>query len=124
MIEPVDVSVKFTASGAQPEDGDTLNAADGATGSVMRIRSGCVLVSVPSGLLTIICTVQVPADMYVCVMSTATVFVVNPSPKSQKRLVTPLIVEVSVKVTVSGAHPEEGEAVKFAAESGASRISP
>src|SRR2546422_559371 len=49
-----------------------------------------------------------------CVRLDALVFVVEPSPKSQKRFVI-VPVELSVKVTVSGLRPAVGLAVKLAA---------
>src|SRR5439155_10226434 len=71
-----------------------------------------VSVLVPTGPLTLSLTVLVPGP-YVCVTLVAVVFVIVPSPNCQNRFVM-VPVEVSVKLTVRGASPFVGDALKAA----------
>jgi hypothetical protein len=89
--------------------GLTVNSAGPST----TIKLFCVLVLVPTGPLTINRTSFVPAAEYVCVRLTAVVLLVPPSPKLHDRVAT-APVEVSVNVTVNGAGPLVGVAVKLA----------
>src|SRR5947209_4710171 len=70
-------------------------------------------VSLPTGPVTVSWTVLVPAWPYAWVKVVAVVLVVEPSPKSQNRLVI-VPVELSVKVTVRGITPLVGVAAKLA----------
>ena len=67
----------------------------------------------PIDPLIVSVTVFVLGRTYVCATVVALVFVVVPSPNCQKRLVM-LPVDVSVKLTVSGANPFIGDALNCA----------
>ena len=72
----------------------------------------------PKGPLAIKVTVLVPAEAYVCEKAVTVVLVVEPSPKSQKRLVI-VPVEISEKPTTKGFGPLAGLPVKLACGSAA-----
>src|SRR5436309_1313101 len=112
---PVDVSVKFTTSGAMPSTGLAVKlACNGGGGAVTVIVARLLLL--PPGPVTVSVTVKVPALLKVCDGFCAELCGV-PSPKFQSHVVM-LPVDWSVNCTVNGTWPEVGFAVKFAVGGG------
>src|SRR3979409_712787 len=113
---PVDVSAKFTVTGASPEVGAAVKDATGGGGSVTPIV--CVVVATPPGPVTLRPTVCSPAVSKVWVALGPVASSKRPSPfRSHARsAMTP--VEVSVNRTVRGAVPLGGSEVNEATGAG------
>ena len=112
----VDPSVNATESGANPEPGDRVNEATGATTGVVTVTVNTADVSLPPAFVAVKRTLNTPPALNVCegfcVVTSAV-----PSPKFQLHDVGALV-EVSMKFTRSGAAPESAEAVNDATGTG------
>ena len=112
----VDVSVKFTVNGAAPDDADFVNEATGATGAAATVTDCEGDDDVPPAFVAVKTTLYGPPAVKVC----DGFWVVTggvPSPKFQLHEVG-VFVEVSVKVTVNGAAPDDADFVNEATGAG------